>query len=98
MRLSSTGESEMESGPSAVIGGRPHSSSISLHDRTRNGEAHPGALWFSRMKRIKNQLRSFGRQSYTSVADGNGQLAFGIDFRTDGQCPTAVFHGFNSVH
>jgi hypothetical protein len=49
------GESEMKSRAWALIRGRPHSPSISLHDRTGDGQPHPGPLWFRRMKRIKNR-------------------------------------------
>ena len=43
------------------------------------------------MKRIKNPVRTFIRQSHAGIADGNGQVTFGIHSRSDRQFPPVSF-------
>src|ERR1700730_17118050 len=97
MRLGSAWEGEMESCACALVGGCPDSPSIRLQDRAGDGQPHTRSLWFSRMKGIKNQVGTLRWQPYAGIADGNGQVTFGVHPRSDRQLAPGVFHGLDRV-
>src|SRR4029077_18567729 len=87
----------MKSCACLLIGGGPHSATVSLNDRASYGQTHARALWFRRMKGVKNLLSIFRRQSYAGFADRDGELTFRSESRANRQRASGVFHGLDRV-
>jgi hypothetical protein len=87
----------MEGRARPLVGGGPDSPSVRLQDRAGDCQPHTRPLWLGRMKRIKNQIRTLRRQPYAGIADGNGQMTFGVHSLSDRQVAPGVFHCLDRI-
>jgi hypothetical protein len=55
----------------ASVSDGPYAAAMGLDNRTRECQAHPGALGFRRKERVEYAFKVFRRQPYAGIADRN---------------------------
>ena len=65
--------------------------SVSLNDRTADGEPHANATLFGGVERMKNTIEVFFAQPHSGVLDGNFH-AVGMHRRFDAQLFLSILH------
>jgi hypothetical protein len=74
MRRDSGGQGEMERCTLTGSTARPQAATVRLDDRAANGQAHAGAVRFSRKESIKDLIRSLRWEAHAGIADRDQYL------------------------
>src|SRR6202041_797785 len=90
-------QSEMKRRASSIVGCGPQTASMRFHDGTADRQPHAAALRFRGEEGIEDLVCSFGRQSYSGVADGGQHLTTLASSRLDREHSAGLLHRLDTI-